>query len=316
MFLLSAILVFIHVSCGSFSSEDSLRSILISKHDVVTQEEYYNGASADDLQNVQSITKSVITILIGVAIEEGYISDISVPIKEFLVSEYEQIENASQTITIAHLINHTSGLKWDGYQEHEGWMNSDNPIAYFLQKQQIHGPGKAYNYNSAGTHVLSVILSRATGMTTLQYATKKLFDPLDFGEVSWELRRDGYHDGAGFGLSMRSKDLLSLGQLLINDGIVKEQQIIPLSWIELMLNDPDKRITKWGMKNSTHGSGWYTGHSMGKDIHYSMGYGGQFLFLLPFEKKVIVVNHDHDTADGISQQVDFLKHTLPSLLSD
>jgi len=303
-------------SCDSKNSEESIKSVLISEEGILVKESYFNGASSDDLHNVQSIAKSMITILIGAAIEDGYIRDVSVPIIEFMPEEFQGVDESKHSITIAHLINHTSGLEWEGYKEHEAWIQSENPIAYLLQKNIVEKPGSLYNYNSAGTHLLSVILTRSTGRSTFDYAQDKLFKPLGISDFKWDKRNDGYYDGAGFGLSMRSDDLTRVGELILNKGIVQDSQIISKSWVEHMLHSPDKKKTKWGIGNSVHGYGWYSAKIDGTEIHYSMGYGGQFIFLLPAEEKVIVVNHNHDTADGLSQQIDFIRGTLPSLISN
>lgn len=162
--------------------------------------------------------------------------------------------------------------------------------------------------------MLSVILSRATGKSTLDFAKEFLFKPLDIIIPKWELRNDGYYDGSGLGLSMKATDLLSLGQLLIQNGQWNGQQIISPSWLNKMFDASHKSPTRWGIRKSTHGYCWYQATVNGSLINYGMGYGGQFIILVPSKDMVMVVNHNHDTPDGLDQQIDFLSNKLPGLL--
>jgi len=149
---------------------------------------------------------------------------------------------------------------------------------------------------------------------TLEYAKEHLFGPLDIESVEWDILKDGYNDGAGFGLKMSSKDLIKIGQLVLDKGISGDIQIVPTDWINKSYNEGLKRDTKWGLRRSTHGYGWYSKMIQNEQILYSMGYGGQFIFVVPSDELVIVCTHNHDTANGLNQQIDFLSGTFSSIL--
>ncbi len=309
------LLILLVQSCSTVNSEESRYALLVSKENQVIQETYTNGANPASLHNIQSLTKSLMSILIGIAIDKDFISSESETIDQYFPKEYDVLkEEQKKKIRIIDLLNQTSGLSWNGYLEHEEWRNSPDQIGYVLQKELEAEPGTTYNYNSGATHLLSVILSRATGKSTLAFAKEYLFDPLEMTSPQWELRNDGYYDGSGLGLSMRTKDLLSLGQLLMQNGQWNGQQIISKNWVLKMFDATHKSKTRWGIRKSTHGYCWYQATLNGALINYGMGYGGQFIILVPSKEVVMVVNHNHDTPDGLDQQIDFLNNKLPDLL--
>lgn len=323
-------LIFATISCTNVKKEDSKRtespeelspkedyilSTLISKKGTIVFQEYYNGQTKDDLCDVQSLTKGIISILIGIAIDKEYINDVDEPIEDYFPGEFENLnDKKKKTITIKHLLNQTSGLSWKGYLEHEEWLKSEDQISFVLKKDLENEPGLNYNYNSGATHLLSVIISRATGKTTLEFANEVLFSPLNINQADWQKRNGGYYDGSGLGLKMKPIDLMKVGQLLEKNGTWIGEQIISEKWIQKIFNEDEKSATKWGLRNSKHGFCWYTSEFQGSKIDYGMGYGGQFIIMIPNKELIIVTTHNHDTPNGIEQQVKFLNEKLPKLI--
>lgn len=309
----SLIIIFI-LSCGK-NYEKSTYSAIVSKNNTIVFEEYYNGKTQDSLANIQSLTKGLMSILIGIAIDEKYILNENEKIENYFPEEFKELSDKRKSaITIKHLLNQTSGLSWKGYLEHKNWMVSENSIQYVLTKPLEEVPGDVYNYNSGATHLLSVILTKATGKSTLEFANAYLFKPLNIKTVKWEKRAQGYYDGAGFGLKMKPKDLLKIGQLVLNKGVFNSKQIVSLDWMGSMLDEKEKRATKWGISKSKHGYCWYKAELNGEQVDYGMGYGGQFIILIPNKELIIIATHNHDTPNGIDQQIEFLKGKLPKLI--
>ena len=304
------------LGCSSDHSEKNIYSLVVSKNGKLVKEEYYNGKKKTDKLNVQSITKSIISLLTGIAIDKGFIES-----EETLVSQYFpespffSDENKNH-ITVKHLLNHTAGFDWKGYKEHKGFLNSDQSYEFVLEKNLVANPGASYNYNSGGTHLLSVILTKATGMSTLEFANKYLFNPLAITSIEWKKLNDGYYDGAGLGLSMNSNDLLKIGQLVLNKGTFNSNQLISKTWMNKSFDESMKNNTKWGLRKSKHGFGWYSKTKDDEQILYSMGYGGQFIFILPTTELIIVTTHNPDVPTGIEQQVDFIVETFPALIEE
>jgi CubicO group peptidase (beta-lactamase class C family) len=297
------------------AKEDNIFSILVSKDGSLVLEEYYNGKTKDSLCDVQSLTKGIMSILIGIAIDKDYIQSIDEPIANYFPEEFKNLtDKKKKDITIRHLLNQTSGLSWKGYPEHEKWLNSKDPISFVLNKELEDEPGKIYNYNSGATHLLSVIISKSTGESTLEFANSFLFQPLGIKQVDWLKRNKGYYDGSGLGLKMKPIDLMKIGQLLEKKGRWKRELVVSEQWVEKLFDANEKSNTDWGLKNSKHGFCWYKTESGGDIIDYGMGYGGQFIIMIPNKKLVIVTTHNHDTPNGIEQQMKFLIGKLPKLI--
>ncbi|NQY06659.1 MAG: hypothetical protein HRT68_10865 [Flavobacteriaceae bacterium] len=132
--------------------------------------------------------------------------------------------------------------------------------------------------------------------------------------VNWEKRNKGYYDGSGLGLKMLPIDLMKIGQLLEKDGTWNGEEIVSEKWIEKLFNENDKSNTEWGLENSKHGFCWYESEFRGNKIDYGMGYAGQFIIMIPNKELIIVTTHNHDTPNGIEQQMKFLNRKLPKLI--
>lgn len=328
--LLLITLIFCILSCGESKKKtlkettsteeilpmkDSVFSTLVSKDGKIVFEEYYNGKTRDSLCDAQSLTKGILSLLIGMAIEKKYIKNVDEPIAKFFPNEFKNFtDKKKNSITIRHILNQTSGLSWKGYLEHEEWLNSEDPISFVLNKKLENEPGKHYNYNSGATHLLSVIISKTTGKSTLEFGNEVLFRPLGINQIDWQKRNKGYYDGSGLGLKMKPIDLLKIGQLLENKGAWNEEQIVSEKWIQKLFDEDEKSKTKWGLKNSSHGFCWYKSEFRGHEIDYGMGYGGQFIFIISNKNIIIVATHNHDTPNGIEQQINFLSKKLPKLI--
>ena len=213
-------------------------SLLISKNGQTVFEKYYNESSKAQLCNVQSLTKSIMSLLVGIAIDQGKIKNEEVSISTYFPTIFSKLKDKrKEQITIKDLLNQTSGLKWEGYKEHESWLKSPQPNHYVLTKPLATRPGKMYFYNSGATHLLSQILVKATGQSVLEFAKENLFTPLQITNVKWETRNDGHHDGSGLGLWMQADKLLAIGQLVLNKGNWNGQQLISEQWIDKSLNE-------------------------------------------------------------------------------
>ena len=330
LYTLLIVLIFTTISCSETKKEkpkkitssekiqpkeDYIFSTLISKNGTIVFQEYYNGKTKDSLCDVQSLTKGIMSILVGIAIDKKFIKNENETIEKYFQKEFKNLKDEKKkNITIKQILNQTSGLSWKGYLEHEKWLNSENPSLYVLKKDLENEPGKKYNYNSGATHLLSVIISKATGKTTLEFANEFLFKQLNINKVDWKKRNQGYYDGSGLGLKMKPIDLMKIGQLLEKKGKWNGKQIVSKEWFNKLFDENEKKPTKWGLKNSKHGFCWYKSEFKGNAVNYGMGYGGQFIILIPNKNLIIVTTHNHDTPNGIEQQNKFLNGKLPKLI--
>lgn len=301
-------------SIRNFLYSDGIYSVIIAKNDEILLEEYFNGKTKDDASNIQSLTKSIMSILIGICIDEKLLLSENESIARYFPDQFQILSPEKKKITVCHILNQTSGLSWRGYREHLGWLKSQDPMLYVLTKKMNHTPGTSYLYNSGATHLLSGIVTKSSGLSSLEFAKAKLFDPLQIHPVNWEMRSDGYYDGGGFGLEMRPIDLLKIGQLLLDRGIRNDRPLVSVQWIDKLFDAGEKWSTNWGLPGSTHGFCWYHALVDNIEIHYAMGYGGQFIFLIPEKDLVVVATHNHDTTRGARQQTKFLREKFGRLI--
>jgi CubicO group peptidase (beta-lactamase class C family) len=291
--------------------EKEIYSAIITKDNKPVFREFYNGKTEKDLFNIQSETKSIIAILTGIAIDKGFIKSVDQPISDFFPQILNDKNDKKKEITIRHLLNQTSGLKDFEYPRIEKWLADPNPSNLILSQPLVSEPGSTYQYNTAGTHLLSVILSKVTQMETAIFADENLFKPLNIENYKWEKLNDGYHDGGGLSLWMKADDLVKIGQLLLSEGQYHNTQIVSKQWVSELFRKENKLKAHWGIRNSLHGFCWYSAKYKGLNLNYAMGYGGQFIIIIPNLNSVIAVNYNHDTETGIENANKFIEKYLP-----
>jgi len=209
-------------------------SVLVLHKGEIVYERHARGWDADTKHQMYSVTKSVLSALVGVAIGDGKIQSVEQKVIEFfddLVIPAGQ--EAKNDITIEHLLRQTSGLPGDGDRESEAvewWAAEDSGKACFLFPQMA-APGERFAYSSAaGMQTLTALLTKAVGGDLFDYAKEKLFGPLGMSSVTWDAAADGVYYG-GFGFSMSPRDMARLGYLYLNNGNWDGQQIIPAEYV-------------------------------------------------------------------------------------
>ncbi|WP_172971120.1 serine hydrolase [Bacillus sp. THAF10] len=240
--------------------------------------------SNDSIYRVNSVTKSVVSILIGMAIHKGHIEHVEQPIEDF-IPEIKEMENYEtlKTLTIKHLLTMRSGLKWSKDLE-TARIGQRDVIDYVLTKPFVQDPDKLFTYSSGTTDILAIILERATGKTLVEFAEENLFSQLKIDKYEWEKRGDQYKGGSG--LYILPYDLAKLGYLMLHDGVWKEERLLPEGWVEDSTN-----IYSDGSYLNTDGYGyqWWIGkYGRGKEYFFASGDMGQGLFVIPEEDLIVV----------------------------
>lgn len=271
------------------ASKPSFRSLLIHVDGHLELEQYYQKYSKDSLDHLRSASKSIMTTLIGIAIDQQFIPNLDVPISNYLAVSDER----KAKITIRNLASMTSGLEWDegmGYNDNNEMIDSGNPVQYVLDNPLIHAPGTSWNYSTGDIHLLSAILTEATGMNTLKFARKFLFKPLDITELEWQRFGDGYYSG-GSRLQLKPRDMLKIGQLYVQGGVFREQQILSAAFIEeaTSLQNPGGAFPN---PEEGYGLGWWVGKPMGLKAFMASGYAGQTIAVVPELKLVMVMTQN------------------------
>jgi CubicO group peptidase (beta-lactamase class C family) len=268
---------------------EGMRSLLVARNDVLVAERYYNGHSQSSLHNVQSVTKSVMSALIGIAIDRGYIESVDLPISRYLEPLVDSLDAEKGKITIRQLLTMTTGLEWQGLggaNEFMRWASAPDQIDYVLDKPLVEPPGTRFNYSDGAAHLLSIILTEATGQSTLQFAQRYLFAPLGIDSRQWPVDNRGYNIGAA-GLALTSRDMLRFGMLYLDEGADSGRAIIPPEWVTVSTSA--RVSTHEAIPYGSHyGYLWWSGRAQAGDFYFAMGYGGQFILSLP-DLGVVVV---------------------------
>lgn len=260
------------------------------------------------LVNVASVTKSVVALLVGIAIERGAISGVDEPLSAFF-PEHARGPNgqALRRVTLRHLLTMSSGFDRKGFAS-----NSDHPdfqqrfyapglLAYALGRELEIEPGRAFYYGNLNSHLVAVALSRRLQVPLAQFARDELFGPLGIERFDWATGEDGIPNGASE-LRIAMPDLLRIGRMMCDGGRWNGQQVVPQAFVQEATSrkihsdiPPRGRQELWG-----YGYLWWTASTPGEDLpaYFASGYGGQYIYVVPALDLVVVA-----TTDQVSRQV-------------
>ena len=296
------------VAYGRAQSTVGLRSLLVVRNGLLVGEQYFGGSDADTLHDVRSVTKSVISLLVGIAIASGTITGTSERLDSLIHPPVAQIDGPKAQISVENLLTMTSGFAWDestaaGYNE---WALAPDQIEFLLAPPLADAPGTRFTYNSAAVHLLSVGLSLSSGDSTQAFADHYLFAPLAIHERAWEVDNRGYNNG-GAGLSLRARDLAKIGQLVLQEGASASQQVVPADWIRQSLATHQRPGGGYGPVNQLrYGYLWWLSTVRGHAVVFAWGYRGQYIFLVPDLRLVVIATsalnapiHPDDEAQAV-----------------
>jgi CubicO group peptidase (beta-lactamase class C family) len=272
----------------------------------------FNGKKNEDLFNNQSLTKSIEAVLIGIAIDKGYIKSLDTKIADIFPVLKDDPDKRKLTITVGDVMNQASGLWHENLRQMHVYLGLDDPSGYVLKQSLISEPGATLHYNNAASHLLSVILSKATQQTTFDFARQHLFEPLGISQVEWPKMKDGFYDGSGLlSVRMSTVDVNKIGRLLLNKGRYQGKQIVSEKWVQTLLEPAKTYPAPWGLTNTTYGLCFYHKKYNEETLIYGMGWGGQFLILIPGLEAVITVNQLVNDSNAIQQSETFMGRIFP-----
>jgi CubicO group peptidase (beta-lactamase class C family) len=229
----------------------NIHSLLIAKDNKLVYEHYFSGKDqnwgwplgyvnhdATTLHDTRSISKSVVSACIGIAIGQKLIQNIDDPIFNYLPNYLQYKTSQNGKITIRHLLTMSSGMRWDEDVPHGTSKNnetqmerSSDPVAYVLEQSIAFEPGSIWEYNSGGVQVLAEIVKNVSGLSIDQFSEKYLFRPLDINAYHWTKSKKNF-PAAASGLRLTSRDLLKFGMLYLNHGKWNNKQILSEKWID------------------------------------------------------------------------------------
>ena len=281
-------------------SQSHLRSLLVIRNGYLVAEEYFAGHVDTTVTDVRAVTTSFLSTLVGIAIRRGDIEGVDQSIGDFLVPDVvPSLDEAHRGITIRHLLTMTSGLQWqEGTQaESVGFANSpyDDLWQYALSKSVAEPPGSRINYNSGAASLLSVVLSEATGLSTLDFARQELLSPLGIDSIGWAMDGDYWYGGSS--MRMRPRDMAKLGALFVNGGTSNGRQVVPADWITQSLTPIAATGVPYNYGPVSHmnfGFMWWIDRQPARDAFFAWGFGGQFVYCVPSLKLVVVTTTNAD----------------------
>ncbi|MBC3874057.1 serine hydrolase domain-containing protein [Undibacterium flavidum] len=258
-----------------------MRSLLVVRNAQLIGERYYADALSSDLRHVRSATKTVSSLLIGLAIRDGKISGVNATLASLLPKELAQLPNSvAGTITLEQILQMRTGQAWDD-DAHIPSMFTEPNLASLALSLPISGLNPpAWNYNSASSHLPSPILAHAYGLSELEVATRNLFEPLGIKQVAWSHDATGNNHGS-FGLQMRTRDFLKLAWLALDGGQWQGHSVVPASWIASSLTSSANLSAFGSLTKIGYGYLWWTGTLGGHAISLAWGFGGQLAILVP-----------------------------------
>jgi len=265
-------------------------AFLIIKNDSVKYEQYWDGYSSSSLSNSFSMAKTIVGILVGIAIDQGKIRSLDQQVGDFL-PEFNSPEN--KHLTLRHLLIMSSGLNWD-----ESYSNplSTTTEAYYGQDlyslvsdlQVVNPPGKVFEYMSGNTELLALVLIKVTGKSLSEYASEVLWTPLNAVHPAlWSTDKEGGHEKAYCCFNSNARDFARIGSLFLNKGRWNGKQVVSESYVEESVK-PAPTIYSDGTPNSCYGYHWWLVNAKGRDIFYARGILGQYIFVIPDEQMVVV----------------------------
>ena len=266
-----------------------LHSLLISHRGELVFEEYYNGADPRRPANMKSASKSVISALIGIAIDEGHIKSVEDPITKYFPGYiFNQTNPDKRLITIENLLTMQSGLETTSNRNYGKWVLSDNWVEFVLNQPLVAKPGTRMLYSTGSTHLLSAILTRASGVNTKEFAQKYLASQLGYSMSYWSRDPQGIYFG-GNDMEMTPRQMLAFGELYLNQGVHEGRQIIPTDWVKESYRP---HVLSPRGQGRYYGYGWWLRDLAGMLVPVAWGYGGQLIFVVEPLDLVVVATSD------------------------
>ncbi len=278
-------------------------SFLVMRNDTILFEYYANGHDETMVSNSFSTSKSVVSLLLAIAVNEGFIGSFDDPVALYL-SEFNNKE--MKGITIRHLLTMSSGLEWS---ESAGNPFTDNAEAYYgtdlrklvLGKKPIRKPGELFEYTSMSTQILCYVLESATKMRMGDYFQERLWRRIGSeNDAYWSKESEDGDYKAYCCMYLTTRDYGRLGLLILNKGRYKSEQIIP-QWYMDEAFVPADLGTMQNEPNQRYGLHWWLAPGDGDTLRYARGINGQYVLVIP-SKNLVVVRTGHKRTPDVSEK--------------
>ncbi|WP_181373326.1 serine hydrolase domain-containing protein [Massilia glaciei] len=275
-------------------NDESFRSsIIVQRHGKPVLEHYWKGYDKNTLHEIRSATKSITSLMTGIAIDKGVLKGVDQPISELLGAAYPGRPALTRNITVGHLLTMSSGLDCDDFDESSpGHQKNMYPTRdwpdFILNLSQRSTPGTQARYCTGGVTTLGRAISEASKLSVPAFAEQHLLAPLNITTMKWVTYDNGKHSSAGGLASLRPRDMLKIGQLVLQKGKWEGRQIVSEEWIA---ESTRSHVALFPARNRYGYLWWFGTVPLGNrllQVHYASGNGGQYIFVIPELDMVVV----------------------------
>ena len=288
-------------------------SVLVVRNGYQVLDAYVHPFRPGDTHNLYSVTKSVLSALIGIALEQGNIKSLDEHVLDFFPDrEVKNLDDDKSNMTLEHLLTMTSGLECrDSYLYNnrglEEMHKTDDWIQYVLDLPMETPPGTKFEYCNGASMLLSAILQEATGMSALEYAQEYLFGPLGIRDVEWDDSPNRITVGYSR-LFMHPQDMAKIGYLYLMNGLWNSEPVVPAEWVAVST----RTHVSPGTLQEGYGYHWWVAPPQ---MYLALGYGGQFIFVIPDKDMVVVFTCSLEGRDFYVPQKLLNDYILPAVIS-
>jgi CubicO group peptidase (beta-lactamase class C family) len=296
-----------------------ITSLLVVRDSNLVVEEYFNGWLAPVAHTAQSVTKSVTSLLVGLAMQSGRLR-LEDRVTDFF-PEYRPLLNNDankSALTVGDLLTMRSGFDWDESVYAGSPLQRMNEcrcdwVRFVLDWPLRAAPGSRWDYISGGTILLGAVVGAATSSRLDLFASARLFGPLQTQDENWFHGLPSGLPHAGGGLNIRPRDMAKLGVLVETDGRWRGQQVVDAAWMRASTARLTPAVRVWAGRSFDYASGWWVTNYAGTDVVAASGSGGQWIFVVRPLGLVVVATGNNDDGRWVSAVEFLFSHILPSV---
>jgi CubicO group peptidase (beta-lactamase class C family) len=265
-----------------------LHTLIVSRGGETVLETTFRGPTASQPVNIKSVAKTMIATLVGCAVDRGILGGPDQPITTALGPLVpETADPRLAEVTVGHLLSMQAGLERTSGANYGSWVTSSNWVSNALNRPFVAEPGGPMLYSTGNSHLLSAILTQATGQSTHRLANEWLGDPLDIEIPPWDRDPQGIYLG-GNNMLLSPRALVRFGEMIRNGGSLDGERVVSRQWIETSWQP--RTASRW--TGHAYGYGWFMTETAGHAHYYGWGYGGQMLHVVPSLELTIAVTSD------------------------
>lgn len=273
---------------------EGLQSLIVAVNGKVLMRKGFEGHEPSDVANIKSLSKTIISALVGIARDRGMLEGVGQSVVPLLAaSAPEHADPRLYDITIGDLLSMRAGLEATSGTNYGAWIASRNWVKAALAQPFEDVPGGKMIYSTGNSHLLSAILTKVSGRSTLELAREWLGEPLGIDFPAWERDPQGIYLG-GNNMGMSADDLLRFGEMYRNGGVHEGRRILSQDWITASWQPGG--TSKW--TGDRYGMGWFIRKMQGHPTYYGWGYGGQMLYVVPDLALTVVIISDPHRPSG------------------